>query len=152
MGQYKKPNTSPYNIFGIPIDGDSGYPQLIRLVCVICGLTLIALYYEIGIEKQGIYKSIFATIEHSANVVPLSICILILFDLGRRKVMSLSKWLDDKYNEKRELRTKEREDELIAESEARGKEIGYAQGKAEGVVQGRAQASLEEKQKYNSSH
>ena len=66
--------------------------------------------------------------------------------------MSLSKWLDDKYNEKRELRTKEREDELIAESEARGKEIGYAQGKAEGVVQGRAQASLEEKQKYNSSH
>ena len=143
MEQPKRPPTSHYTVFGIPVDGDAAYPQLIKLAVVICAFGGFALSYELSICNQSIRKSLLLTIEHLANAVPLSICTIIFADLFWRLIVNIGKWIDDKFMERRERRNVERENKMnnlidakinerIEEIRRKAEETFYVKGKIDG--------------------
>ena len=116
-------------IFGFP--ANTALRTLASVVGITLALTAIAAWYEFSKAENEFVRPLLATIEHSANSVPVAIWLTVLFDLGGHAIMIVREWLKEIHEEKRRLREEQFRDEGRQEGRREGKQEGRREGREE---------------------
>ncbi len=116
----RKKSNSPLVIFGFP--ANTALRTLASVVGITLAFTAIAAWYEFSKAENEFVRPLLATIEHSANSVPVAIWLTVLFDLGGHAIMIVREWLKEMHEEKRRLREEQFREEVREEFRAQAHE------------------------------